>query len=103
MTKAELLKAFFQHCIASGGIKIYVSAETTLDKEVSKFLAMVSPDHLSICADCEGGFTPRKQTQKYCSAKCRFRAWSKDNPRVTYKDDDGKVRIKRKESGLNLV
>jgi hypothetical protein len=32
--------------------------------------------------DCGKTFHPQRHWQKFCSTRCRFRAWDADNPRV---------------------
>jgi len=35
------------------------------------------------CLDCGKNFKVNRVTHKYCSKKCKFRAWAKKHPRVS--------------------
>lgn len=44
-------------------------------------------------AKCGKAFTPRRRTQRFCTAECRWAQWSHKNPRLRGLkfDDDGNI------------
>lgn len=38
------------------------------------------------CLDCKEMFPIKRAWQKYCSSRCCYRAWDKQNPRVKRKE-----------------
>lgn len=39
------------------------------------------------CSHCQASFTPTRKWQRFCSGKCRWGQWGKNNQRVTLKRD----------------